>query len=60
MGGAIPSFIGEGWVESIEFRNSIITIRKSKNSGHEKLGKRIITGTELTVKDEAWLKMVKE
>jgi hypothetical protein len=58
-GGSIPPFIAEGWVESIEFRNSIITIRKSKQAGHEKLGKRIITGTELTVKDDAWLKMVK-
>lgn len=57
--GAIPPFIAEGWVESIEFRNSIITIRKSKKVGHEKLGKRIISGTELTVKDEAWLKIVK-
>ena len=58
-GHSIPPFIAEGWVESIEFRNSIITIKKAKNPGHEKLGKRIITGSELAVKDENWLKMVK-
>ncbi|SNX28928.1 Methyltransferase domain-containing protein [Polynucleobacter meluiroseus] len=58
-GHSIPPFISEGWIDSIEFRNSIITIKKAKQPGHEKLGKRIITGTELTVKDEAWLKMVK-
>lgn len=46
-----PSFITDGWVESIEFRNSIITIRKSLQAGHEKLGARITTGTEALVQD---------
>lgn len=46
---ATPSFILEGWVESIEFRNSIITIRKAKTAGHEKLGKRIIVGSSAQV-----------
>ena len=40
-----PEFILEGWVESIEFRNSIITIRKAKTPGHNKLGKRVKAGT---------------
>lgn len=45
----IPVFITEGWIDSIEFRNSIITIKKSKKAGHEKLGKRMIRGTEALV-----------
>ncbi len=40
-----PGFIGEGWIESIEFRNSIITIKKSLHPGHDKLGSRVIVGT---------------
>jgi len=40
-----PSFILEGWVESIEFKNSIITITKSLKPGHDKLGERITTGS---------------
>ena len=41
----VPSFIKQGWVESIEFRNSMIIIKKSKVGESEKLGDRIITGT---------------
>ena len=37
------------WIESIEFRNSIITITKSKIEGHNKLGERIIRGSEAIV-----------
>jgi hypothetical protein len=37
----------------------MITIRKSIAAGHEKLGKRIISGNELVVKNEGWLKSVK-
>jgi Spermidine synthase len=40
-----PAFILEGWVDSIEFRNSIITIRKALKAGHDKLGERITTGS---------------
>jgi methyltransferase family protein len=40
-----PSFILEGWVESIEFRNSIVTIRKALAPGHDKLGKGLRSGT---------------
>lgn len=42
--GKTPSFIKEGWIESIEFRNSLIVIRKSIVGTNEKLGKRVITG----------------
>lgn len=44
-----PSFITEGWIDSISFRNSIITIKKSKQSGHTKLGNRIISGSDALV-----------
>jgi hypothetical protein len=45
----IPSFILNGWVNSIEFRNSIITITKSLTSGHEKLGQRLVVGSSAQV-----------
>lgn len=41
---SVPDFILDGWVDTVEFRNSIITIKKSKTPGHEKLGNRLITG----------------
>jgi len=41
----IPAFLKEGWIQSIEFRNSIITVRKSNESNHHKLGQMTITGT---------------
>jgi hypothetical protein len=44
-----PAFIVEGWVESIEFRNSIITVRKSPVAGHNKLGDRVIVGESAQV-----------
>ena len=47
--GALPQFIVDGWIESIEFRNSILTIRKALNPGHEKLGERLISGTDAQV-----------
>ena len=39
----MPSFIKEGWIESIEFRNSMIIIGKSTINNNNKLGNRIIT-----------------
>lgn len=48
---ATPGFILDGWVESIEFRNSIITIRKAHKPGHEKLGERITVGSVAQVQD---------
>ena len=47
--GQMPAFIKQGWVESIEFRNSVIVIRKSIVASNEKLGKRIITGNNAKV-----------
>lgn len=45
----IPNFINEGWIDKIEFRNSIITITKARKPGHNKLGERIITGKEYII-----------
>lgn len=49
--GQMPAFIKEGWIESIEFRNSIIVIRKSETATHDKLGERIVTGSSAQVND---------
>ena len=45
----MPSFIKEGWIESIEFRNSTIIIGKSTINNNNKLGNRIITGEDAQV-----------
>jgi len=45
----VPAFISEGWLDSIEFRNSMIAIHKSKAAGHSKLGPRLVVGTEFNV-----------
>lgn len=50
--GQMPAFIQEGWVESIEFRNSVIVIKKSLVASHEKLGERVITGSEAIVNSD--------
>jgi len=44
-----PSFILDGTIDSIEFRNSIITINKSLSAGHDKLGTSITSGTSAKV-----------
>jgi hypothetical protein len=49
--GNTPSFITDGWIESIDFRNSIITIIKSHQADHEKLGARVIVGTSAQVQN---------
>lgn len=46
-----PSFIVDGWVDSIEFKNSLITIRKAERPGHDKLGERITVGSVAQVQD---------
>lgn len=43
---ATPGFILDGWIDGIEFKNSVITIRKALQPGHEKLGEQILSGTE--------------
>ena len=52
-GGEIPKFIQDGWVESILFSNSLITIYKSNIATHNKLGSRNITGNEALVSKDA-------
>jgi hypothetical protein len=39
-----PGFILEGWVDSVSFQNSIITIKKAQQPGHTKLGERVLVG----------------
>jgi hypothetical protein len=48
---SLPVFINDGWIDSIEFRNSLVIIRKAKSPGHSKLGQRILTGTEALVQN---------
>jgi len=45
----VPSFISSGWIDSIEFRNSIITIKKAKQALKDGLGSRLVTGSEALV-----------
>lgn len=45
ISGPLPDFITSGWIESIEFKNSIIIIKKAKQANIESLGKRIVRGT---------------
>lgn len=45
----VPSFILDGWIESVEFRNSVITIKKAKAASKDGLGKRLVTGTKALV-----------
>jgi len=47
--GQVPEFINSGWIESIEFRNSIITVRKSMVATHNKLGDRVLVGDSAQV-----------
>ncbi|MDR3458562.1 MAG: class I SAM-dependent methyltransferase [Verrucomicrobiae bacterium] len=41
--------IKTGWVQSVEFRNSMIIIRKEMEPTHAKLGERVIVGTVAAV-----------
>lgn len=45
----VPQFINDGWVDSLEFHNSIIVIHKAKLPTHKKLGPRHICGTDYAV-----------
>lgn len=47
--GHVPSFISNGWIESVEFRNSLITIRKAKQAIKDGLGQRLVTGSKALV-----------
>lgn len=50
----VPQFIKDGWVQSLEFHNSIIVIRKATQPTHKKLGARHICGTEYAVIDNSY------
>jgi hypothetical protein len=52
----LPPFIRDGWVQSLEFHNSIIVIRKAIQPTHKKLGVRRICGTEYAVFDNSYAK----
>jgi hypothetical protein len=47
--GMSPKFITDGWIESVEFRNSIITIKKALQPTQNGLGKRLVTGTKALI-----------
>lgn len=47
--GQVPPFLLEGWVDAIQFRNSMIIIEKAVNPTHNKLGLRSIVGHEAIV-----------
>jgi hypothetical protein len=49
--GLMPQFIKDGWIEGVEFRNSMIIVRKANEPTHEKLGERIISGQVAAVND---------
>jgi hypothetical protein len=49
--GEFPAFLAEGWIESIKFRNSLIILRKSATPNINKIGNRIITGSEAVVEN---------
>ncbi|MDQ6685395.1 MAG: class I SAM-dependent methyltransferase [Pseudomonadota bacterium] len=41
---AFPKFLEEGWIESVEFSNSMIVVRKSDACGGSRLGARLVCG----------------
>lgn len=45
----VPSILVSGWIDQIEFRNSIITIRKAQVASHNKLGEMVICGNRADV-----------
>lgn len=49
LSGQLPSFLAEGWVESVQFRNSMIIIEKAITPSHSKLGDRLVTGSQAIV-----------
>ena len=45
----LPAFLAEGWIDAIEFRNSMVAVSKSERPSHAKLGERLIAGSEAAV-----------
>ena len=50
-----PSFLTEGWIEGIEFYNSMVVVRKATHPSHSKLGERLVVGSEAIVAPETLL-----
>jgi cephalosporin hydroxylase len=48
-GGNTPAFLTKGWVEGIEFYNSMVIVRKSRQPSHSGLGERLVVGSEAIV-----------
>lgn len=42
----VPAFLEAGWVEAVEFRNSMVCITKARTPGHAKLGTREVHGQQ--------------
>lgn len=47
----VPDFIAQGWVDAVEFRNSLVIVHKAARPGHGKLGERCATGRQAEVCD---------
>ncbi len=47
--GYVQPFLREGWVDGVEFCNSMVVIRKSLAPTHAKLGERLIVGADAIV-----------
>ncbi len=52
MGCAVPAFLTAGWIHSVAFQNSIVTIRKALSPNHHKLGDITISGDVADVDPE--------
>jgi glycosyltransferase involved in cell wall biosynthesis len=50
--GAVPACVLDGWVDGVEFRNSMIVVRKALAAGHDKLGQRLVVGSDAFVSEE--------
>jgi cephalosporin hydroxylase len=45
----VQPFLREGWVEGVEFYNSMVVVRKAMAPSHAKLGQRVVVGDEALV-----------
>jgi SAM-dependent methyltransferase len=56
----LPKFIQEGWIDGIEFRNSLIIIHKAHEVGHQKLGQKLLSAKPSALKQMPLLDSVIE
>jgi SAM-dependent methyltransferase len=47
--GPLLPILKDGWVDGVEFRNSLVSVHKASAPSHRKLGERIVSGTEALV-----------